>query len=106
MKQKFNGVNKRINHLLKKCFFLHDKVITELRLKDFEDFAFHSLSNVDSLSWDTFTNYMTAVRTVLDPAASEKIIYSKPDTTLSKKIKESFTKKKSGEDLSDVQLNM
>jgi len=69
-------------------------------LKDFEDFALDTLNNVGTLSWDTFTNYMTVVRAVLDSAVSENIISVKPDTNLNKQIKDRFGKKKNRLDLS------
>lgn len=100
IKQKFNAVNKRINHLRKNCKFLHDKLITEIRLKDFEDFALDTLNNVNTLSKDTFDNYMTVVRDVLNAAVSEGVITSKPDTALNKRVKDRFNKKNARLDLS------
>lgn len=106
IKQKFNAVNKRINHLRKNCHFLHNKLITELRLKDFEDFAIFTLNNVNALSKDTFDNYMTVVRDVLNAAVSEGVITSKPDTTLNKRVKDMFNKKSARLDLSSQDINL
>jgi integrase len=105
-KQKYNGINKRINHLRNNCKFLHDKLITELRLKDFSDFALHTLDHSEALSYDTFSNYMTRIRNVLDIAVSEGVILTKPDTTINKQIKDKFLKKQKRHDLSDVEINI
>jgi integrase len=107
LQQKLNSINKKINHLRVKCKYLHDIPLEDLRLKHFEEFAHDTLDQLEgkALSWDTFTNYMTVVRYVLDTAVSEDIIVAKPDTTINKRIKELFKAKNGGKELSPKQIN-
>jgi len=107
LQQKLNSINKKINHLRVKCKYLHDIPLEDLRLKHFEEFAHDTLDQLEgkTLSWDTFTNYMTVVRYVLDTAVSEDIIVAKPDTTINKRIKELFKAKNGGKELSPKQIN-
>ena len=104
--QKFNAVNKKINHLRKNCAWLHNKIISEVKHRDFEEFAMFTIDNaVDGLSYDTFTNYMTITRTVLSRAVSEGVIDSAPDTTISKSIKDRFGKKQIRDDLTKDEVD-
>lgn len=106
LQQKLNSINKKINHLSDKCKYLHNIPLEDLRLKHFEEFAHDTLDQLEDkrLSWDTFTNYMTVVRYVLDTAVSADIIVAKPDTTINKRIKELFKAKKGGDELSPKQI--
>jgi integrase len=103
LQQKLNGINKRINHLRDKCGYLHDMLIVDLRLKHFEGFALDTLED-EVISLDTFGNYMTVIRLVLDAAVSEGVITSKPDTTISKQVKDRFNKKQKREYLEDEEV--
>jgi len=104
-KQKANAIGKVINHIRGKCLFLHDVNMTDLKSKHFDDFALSILEDdKETISVDTFDNYMAGVRKVLASAVSEGVIEVAPNSLINKTIKNRFNKKASRGHLSEEQV--